>query len=62
MPKSKPQPPLTKKRFEGLLKKASKPISEWKHDQEGKETSVDHPSDGCTDTRKSQDRIVGKED
>jgi hypothetical protein len=32
MPKFKPQRPLTKKRFEALLTKASTPISEWKHD------------------------------
>ena len=30
--------PLTKKRFEQLLKKAAQPVSEWQHDQEGKET------------------------
>ena len=63
MPKSKPQPPLTKKRFMGLLTKAAQPVSAWnKPDQEGKGTSVDHLSDGCIDTRKSQDKTVGKED
>jgi len=45
MPKSEPQPELTKKRFERLLKKAAQPVSEWKHGQEGTGTSVAHPSD-----------------
>ena len=63
MPKSKPQPPLTKKRFMRLLTKAAQPVSEWsKPDQEGKETSVDRLSDGCSDTHKSQDKTEGKED
>lgn len=62
MPKSKPQPPLTKKRFEDLLKKSAHPISEWKPDQEVKGTSVDRHGDDYTDKCKSQDRIVNKED
>lgn len=62
MPKSEPQPPLTKKRLERLLKKASQPVSEWKHDQAKKETSESHSSDGYTETHKSQDTIEGKED
>lgn len=36
---------LTKKRFERLLTKAAQPVPEWKHDQEGSETSESHPSD-----------------
>ena len=61
MPKSKPQPPLTKKRFERLLNKAAQPVSGWTPDQEGSETSVAHPSDGCNETRKNQDKTEGKE-
>ncbi len=53
---------LTKKRFERLLKKAAQPVSEWKHDQEGTETSVVRPSDGCSDKHKNQGKTEGKED
>ena len=54
--------PLTKKRFERLLKKAAQPVLEWKHGQEVKGTSVAHPSGGCTGTRKNQGKTEGKED
>ena len=53
---------LTKKGFERLLKKAAQPVSEWKHGQEGKETKVARPSDGCSGKRKCQDTPEGKED
>ena len=62
MSKSEPQPPLTKKKFEQLLTKAAQPISEWQHAQEEPGTSVAHPSDGCSETRKNQDRTEDKED
>ncbi len=61
MPKSKPQPPLTKKRFERLLRKSAQPVSEWQHGQGETETSVAHPSDGCIGKHKSQGKTVGKE-
>ena len=61
MSKSKPQPPLTKKRFERLLNKAAQPVSEWTPDQEGSETLESRPSDGCNETHKSQDKTEGKE-
>lgn len=61
MPKSEPQPPLTKKRFEKLLTKAAQPVSEWQPDSAGKETSGSHPSDGCIGKRKRQGRTVDKE-
>jgi hypothetical protein len=54
--------PLTKRRFERLLRKAAQPVSEWQHGQEVKETSGTHPSDGCNETRKNQDKTEGKED
>jgi hypothetical protein len=53
--------PLTKKSFEQILKKASQPVSEWKHGQEATETMVSHPSDGYSDKCKSQDKTVDKE-
>ena len=59
MPKSEPQPKLTKKRFETLLRKAAQPLIP---DSKGKRTSVARPSDGCIEKRKNQDRIAGKED
>jgi hypothetical protein len=46
--------PLTKKAFERLLKKAAQPVSEWKHDQEGKGRSVARPSDGYSGRRKNR--------
>ncbi len=52
---------LTKKQFERLLKKAAQPVSEWKHGQEGKGTSVARPSGGYSGKRKSQDKTEGKE-
>lgn len=60
--KSEPQPPLTKSRFERLLTKASQPVSEWQHGQEGSETSNNHPSDGCSETHTNQDKTEDKED
>ena len=54
--------PLTKKRFEQILRKAAQPVSEWKHGQEVKETSESHPSDGYSDKCTSQDKTVNKED
>lgn len=60
--KSEPQPPLTEKRFEALLTKASQPISEEsKPVPKGKRTSESRPSDGCSDTHTNQDKIEGKE-
>lgn len=53
--------PLTKKRFESLLKKAAQPVSEWQHGQEEKETSDIHPSDGRIGKCKNQGKIEGKE-
>ena len=53
---------VTKKEFMTLLTKAARPVSEWKHDQEGKEKEESHLSDGCNDKRKSQDKTEGKED
>ncbi len=50
--------PLTKKRFEQLLRKAAQPLP----DSEGKGTSVAHPSDGCSGKRKSPGKTEGKED
>ena len=58
MPKSKPQPPLTKKRFESLLRKSAQPL---KPDSKETETSGNHPSGGCNDKCKSQDKTEGKE-
>jgi hypothetical protein len=54
-------PPLTKKRFEALLGKAAKPVSEWQHEQAGKEITDNRPSDGCIETGKNQDNPEGKE-
>lgn len=62
MSKSKPQPPLTKKRFLGLLTKASKPVSEWQHDSKVERTSESHLSDDYSDKHTSQDKTEGKED
>ena len=59
MPKSKPQPKLTKSRFLQILRKSAQPL---KPDSEEKETSAVHPSDDYTETRKSQDKTEGKED
>jgi hypothetical protein len=52
---------LTKKCFEHLLKKAAQPVSEWKHGQEGKGTSVARPSGGCSGKHKSQGKTEDKE-
>jgi len=51
--------PLSRKRFESLLKKAAQPKK--KSDQSKTRTSESHPSDGYTDTSKSQDIPEGKE-
>ncbi len=51
--------PLTKKRFEALLRKAAQPVSQWKHGQEGKGTSESRPSDGCSGKRKSRGKTEG---
>ena len=61
MSKSEPQPPLTKKRFEKLLKKAAQPISEWGHDLEETETKASHPSDGYSGKHKNRGKTEGKE-
>ena len=53
--------PLTKKVFEELLKKATQPVSEWKHGQEEKGTTESHPSDGYSETHKNQGKTEGKE-
>ena len=63
--KSEPQPPLTKKRFDKILTKVfTQPVSgkPLEGDQEAKQTSVVHPSDGYSGKRKSQGKIEGKED
>lgn len=54
MAKSEPQPPLTKKRFFGLLTKAAQPVADWESAPEASETSESHPSDGCNETHKNQ--------
>ena len=55
--------PLTKKRFEALLKKAAQPVSEWDKPAPAKKgTSAGRPSDGYSGRRKSQGKTVGKED
>ena len=53
---------LTKKKFEQLLKKAAQPVSEWKHGQEEKGTSVARPSGGYSGKRKSRGKTEGKGD
>ncbi|MBA7665765.1 hypothetical protein ES703_73839 [subsurface metagenome] len=52
---------ITKKEFMVALTKAAQPVSEWQHDQEGTETLEFHPSDGCNETRKNQDKTEGEE-
>ncbi len=72
MPKSKPQPPLTKKRkvtitkkqFEDTLVKVfAQPVSgkPLEGDQEVNQTSVAHPFDGYSGKHKSQGKIEDKE-
>ena len=51
--------PLTKKRFEALLKKAAQPL---KQDSKETEKSESRPSDGCNGKRKYQDNPEDKED
>ena len=58
---SKSTKPLTKKRFEALLRKAARPVSEWQRGQEEKETSEHHPSGGCSGKRKCPDTPGDKE-
>ena len=53
---------LSKKQFHQILKKAAQPVSEWKHGQEERGTSVARPSGGYSGKRKSQDKTEGKED
>ena len=54
--------PLTKKRFEALLKKAAQPVSEWnKPAQSEKQKEVSHPSGGYSGKRKSRGKTEGKE-
>jgi len=59
MAKSKPQPPLTKKRFERLLRKSAQPV---KPDSKETGTSVAHPSDGYSGKRKNPDKTEGRKD
>jgi len=59
MPKSKPQKTLTKAKFMRILRKSAQPV---KPDSEETETSDAHPSDGCNDKHKSQDKTEGAED
>ena len=56
--------PLTKKGFEKILAKVFVPSvrNPLESDQEGKQTSESHPSDGCSGTHKSQDKTEDKED
>ncbi len=62
MPKFKLDKPLTKRNFEKLLTQASQPLSESSTpDLKVKQTSVVHPSDGCSDKRKSRGKTEGKE-
>lgn len=56
---------ITKKQFERILVKVFvQPISGklMEDAKEVKQTSASHPSDGCTETRKNQDKTEGKED
>ena len=62
MPKSKPQSPLTKKRFEALLTKAAQPLPKKESVLKETETSVVPRGDGYTETRKNQDNPEGKKD
>ena len=59
---SPPQPPLTKKRFEALIKKMAQPTSEAQCRREAKETSESHPSDGRIGKRKRRGKTGGKAD
>ena len=51
---------LTKKRFEGLLKKAAQPVKQ--PDSKVTGTLESHPSGGYNGKHKSQDKTEGKED
>ena len=51
---------LTKKQFEQLLKKAAQPKKP--SDSKETETSVAHPSDGCNEKHRNQDRTEDAED
>ena len=62
MSKLKGQSPLTKKRFESLLRKSAQPVSEWTHDQVEKEISGNRPSDGCSDKCKNRDKTEDARD
>lgn len=59
---SSPQSPLTKKRFEALLRKAAQPVSEWKHDREETGKGAARRFGGYSDKCKSQGKTEGKED
>jgi hypothetical protein len=52
---------ITRDEFEALVTKASQPLSESKHAPKETQTSVVHPSDGCTETHKNQDKTEDKE-
>ena len=65
MPKPKPQPPLTKKRFERILARVlTTPVPELADKravgQAKMRTSESRPFDGCIEIRKSQDSLEGK--
>jgi len=53
--------PLTKKRFERLLKKAAQPLPQKECAPEGTQTSASHQHDDYSDKCKSQDKTEGKE-
>ena len=63
MKKNTEQPkPLTKKRFEHLLRKSAQPVSESKHDQEETGKGAARRSDDYSGKCKSQGKTEGEED
>lgn len=54
--------PLTKKAFMQLLARAAQPLPEKQHAPKATGTSAVHPSDDCSETDKSQDKIEDAED
>ena len=50
------QQPLTKRRFENLLRKAAQPLPKKESAPKGTGTSAARPSDGCSGRCKSQDK------
>ena len=52
---------ITKKEFMAVLAKASLPVSEWQHDQEGIGTSESRHADDYIGKRKNQGKTEGKE-